>query len=147
MSWSWSCPAAPSIPGPSCPFVSGRTTAHVHPIPHRRLVMFDGPKKVTYVTYVYRTSDDGRAGTSVRLAGEYLRSSALAAGKGKKASQRKIREAFSGTYGDGHGACMGFWGGWWAVSKYGHVCMYGNYGKGVRGQDEGKTRTPARQEE
>lgn len=44
------------------------------------------------------------------LAGEYMRSSALAAGKGKgkKASQRKIREAFSGTYGDGHGACMGF---------------------------------------
>lgn len=31
--------------------------------------------------------------------------------------------------------------------KYGHVCMYGNYGKMVPGQAEDKTRTPARQEE
>ncbi|EGD93210.1 hypothetical protein TESG_00759 [Trichophyton tonsurans CBS 112818] len=61
------------------------------------------------------------------LAGEYLRSSALAAGKGKKARMMNnlVREAFSGTYGDGHGACMGL--------------------EGVGGLQD-KTRTPARQE-
>lgn len=56
MPLSWGPP--PSIPGPSCPFVSGRTSAHVHPIPHRRLVMFDGEVKVrrllTYVSHQQR---------------------------------------------------------------------------------------------
>ncbi|EGD91629.1 hypothetical protein H112_00735 [Trichophyton rubrum D6] len=68
-------------------------------------------------------------------AGEYLRSSALAAGEGKKASQRENKGSF-------------FWNlrGW----TWGMHFIWAGGGDGwtmVPGQAEDKTRTPARQEE